>query len=93
MTHTITLSDEQFARLEAAARFYRRPIERLIDDLLAGVVAPTPPLSPAARAQRWDDFMQLAGSIQHGEPHSSDAIDELIGEEAGETHVAEPGDA
>lgn len=89
MTHTISLSDEQFARLEAAARFYRRPLEQLIDDLLAGVIAPTSPLSPDVRARRWDDFMQVVGSIQQGAPLSSEAIDELIGEEAGETHAAE----
>jgi hypothetical protein len=92
MTHTITLSDEQFARLEAAARLYQRPVEQVIDDLLAGVVAQAPPISTDERARRWDRFMRLVGSIQHGAPLSNDAIDELIGEEVGETHAAESGD-
>lgn len=93
MPHTITLSDEQFARLEAAARLYHRLVEQVIDDLLARVIAPAPPLSAEERTQRWDDLMRLAGSIQQGEPLSNEEIDELIGEEAGETHAAEPGDA
>lgn len=93
MTHTITLSDEQFARLEAAARLYQRPIEQVIDDLLAGITAPASSLSPDERARRWDDFMRLVGSIQQGAPLSNEAIDELIGEEAGESHAAEPGGA
>ena len=93
MTHTIKLSDEQFARLEAAARLYQRPVEQVIDGLLAAVIAPPPPLSPDERVRRWDDFMLLVGSVQQGAPLSNEAIDECIGEEAGETHAAEPGDA
>lgn len=93
MTHTITLSDEQFERLEAAARLYQRPIEQVISDLLAGVITQAPPLSADERARRWDRFMRLVGSIQHGAPLGNDAIDELIGEEAGETHADESGGA
>ena len=93
MTHTISLSDEQFARLEAAARLYQRPVEQVIDDLLAGVIAQASPLSTDERARRWDHFMRLVGSIQHGAPLSNEAIDELIGEEVGETHAAESGGA
>lgn len=93
MTHTITLSDEQFARLEAAARLYQRPVEQMIDDLVAGVIAQTPQISADERARRWDRFMRLVGSIQHGAPLSNDAIDELIGEEVGETHADESGGA
>lgn len=88
MAHTIILSDDQFARLEAAARFYQRPAEQILSDLLATITVAKPPLSDEEYDQRWAAFMQVVGSIQHGEPLTNEQIDELIGEDAAETHAA-----
>lgn len=93
MTHTITLSDDQFARLEAVARLYHRPVDQVIADLLARFAVSTAPLTAEEHERRWSDFMHAVGSIQHGAPLSNEAIDELIGDEAGETHAASSGDA
>ncbi len=45
-------------------------------------------LSDEEYRQRWAAFMQADGSIKHGAPLTNEEIDELIGEEAMETHAA-----
>lgn len=93
MAHTIVLSDEQYARLEAVAALYRRPANQIVADLLASLPARKPAVSPEEYDTRWADFMQLVGSIRHGAPLSNEEIDELIGEEAAETHAVDSGSA
>lgn len=93
MAHTIDLSDEQFDRLEAAAALYGRPARQVIADLIAGLPVRNISVSAEEYDARWTDFMQLVGSIQHGAPLTNEEIDELIGEEAAETHAAESGSA
>ncbi len=86
---TITLSDDLYARLQAAASANQRTTDDLLADWINslptqgnaaawGVVAP----GTQEYKRRWDAFMQLVGSIQHGEPLTNEEIDELIGEEA-----------
>src|SRR5262249_23532218 len=88
MAHTITLTDEQFARLQAAAQHFHRPPEQVLADLLNWLPEPRQlGMSAAADAQRWADFWSLVGSIRHGQPFISEEIDELIGEEAADPHA------
>ena len=92
MAHTIILDDEQYARLEAAGRLYHRSVEQVIADLLAVFPARDSAQTTEEYERQWTTFMQVAGSIQHGAPLSNEEIDELIGEEATETHADSIGD-
>lgn len=93
---TITLSDDQFARLLELARRYHRTPEQLVGDCINDFPLTISPNASAHAVaigtpeynQRWEAFMQLVGSIQHGQPLSNDDIDELIGEEAAQSHDA-----
>lgn len=87
MAHMIILDDEQYARLQAAGRLYHRSVEQVIADLLAGFPVRHSALTGEEYERQWTTFMQAVGGIQHGAPLSSEEIDELIGEEAGETHA------
>lgn len=97
----ITLSDDQFARLDAIAELYHRTPEQLLVDWLdalpgrISILVDSPPsvVRTDDYDRRWDAFMQLVGSVRRGEPLSSEEIDELIGEEAAETHDAGPATA
>ncbi|HZC77788.1 MAG TPA: hypothetical protein VE258_08575 [Ktedonobacterales bacterium] len=91
MAHTITLTDEQFERLRAAARLSHRTPEQVVADLLAVLPAASPPVSPEEYDRRWEAFLQLAGSIRDGTAMTSEEIDELIGEEAADRHFARAG--
>ena len=86
MAHTITLSDEHYLRLRAAAQIQHRTPEQIVGDLVGGLPEPERPVSCEEYDRRWAAFMQLAGSIQHGQPLTAEEMDELIGEEAAETH-------
>lgn len=89
MAHTITLSDEEFERLQTVARLYQRSAEQLLSDLLSSLSPAMLPPSDEEYRQRWAAFMSAVGSIQHGAPLTNEQIDELIGEEAAETHATE----
>lgn len=95
---TITVTDEQFARLQAIAQLYHRTPEQLLLDWLDALPQPTN-TGAGSRSfavptdeynRRWEAFVQLVGSIQHGEPLTNEEIDELIGEEAAQPHDAGP---
>lgn len=86
MAHNITLTDEQYDRLQAAAEKLHATPDQVVADLLAGLPAPEPPLSPKDYDERWEAFFQLVGSIKHGAPLTNEEIDELIGEEAADSH-------
>jgi hypothetical protein len=80
MSRTIVLSDDQFARLEAAARLYHRSVDQVIADPPGWRFTPqAPALSTDERERRWANFMRLVGSIQQGALLSNEAIDALIG--------------
>ena len=87
MTHTISLDDEQYARLESAARTAHTTPDTVLAGLLNWLPATTTPISPKQYAQRWDAFWNAVGSIQHGQPLTSDEMDELIGEEIADDHA------
>ena len=88
MAHTITLSDEQFERLQAAAQRLHRPPEQVLADLLNWLPEPRQlGMSADADDQRWAGFWSLVGSIRHGQPLTNEEIDELIGEEAADPHA------
>jgi hypothetical protein len=89
MAHTITLTDEQFERLRAAARLSHRTPEQVVTDLLAVLPAASAPVSPEEYDRRWESFLQLAGSIRDGASLTNEEIDELIGEEAADPHAAD----
>jgi hypothetical protein len=89
MAHTITLTDEQFARLQAASHLYNRTLEQVVADLLSGLPEPRQPIAGEEYERRWGEFMQLAGSIRHGKPLTNEEIDELVGEEAADTHAGD----
>ena len=81
MSHTVSLSDEHFARLEAAARTAHTTPDTILANLLGWLPALKAPLSAEEYAQRWDAFWHVVGNVKHGQPLTSDEIDELIGEE------------
>ena len=87
MTHTISLSDEQYARLDAAAKTAHTTPDRVLADPLNWLPARKAPLSAEEYAQRWDAFWDMVGGIKHGKPLTSDGIDELIGEEIAGDHA------
>lgn len=82
MAHSITLSDDQYARLQAASRFYHQTPEQVMDTPLSGLPMPMHMLADEEYARRWGVFMQVVGSIKRGKPLTNEEIDELIGEEA-----------
>ncbi|MEO7002576.1 MAG: hypothetical protein ABI068_12235 [Ktedonobacterales bacterium] len=86
MTHTMTLSDEQFNKLEAASHLLRRTPNQILADLVDTLPMPHQPLLHEEYQRRWDEFFAVVGSIQHGAPLTGEEIDELIGEEAAHTH-------
>lgn len=86
MAYSITLTDERYARLQAASQLYHQTPEQVIDTLLNGLPLPMRVLSDEEYDRQWGAFMQVVGSIKHGKPLTNEEIDELIGEEAAETH-------
>jgi hypothetical protein len=86
MAHSITLTNEQYDRLHAAAEALHRTPDQLVADLLSALPAPAAPLLPEEYDRRWETFFQLVGSITHGAPVTNEEIDELIGEEAADSH-------
>lgn len=93
MSHSITLTDEQFDRLQAAAALLRRTPEQVVADLLGGLPSRTHQLPSEEYNQRWAAFFQLVGSIRHGGPVTNEEIDEALGEEAADPHDSWPADA
>ena len=87
MSHTVSLSDEHFARLEAAARTAHTTPDTILANLLGWLPALKAPLSAEEYAQRWDAFWNVVGGVKHGRPLTSDEIDELIGEEIADDHA------
>jgi hypothetical protein len=89
MAHIITLTDEQYDRLQAAAGRSHKAAEDLLAEWLESLAAAgsSRSLSDEEYRQRWAAFWPLVGSIPHGQPLSSDDIDELIGEEAADAHA------
>ena len=88
MAHTITLTDEQYARLQAAAEHVQQPAEEFLAEWLNGLTSGGPaPVSDEEYTRRWAAFWPLVGSITQGQPLSSADIDELIGEEAADAHA------
>lgn len=87
MAHTFLLSDEQYARLALAAQQTNSAPDEMLADLVNALPAPQHPFAPDEYQRRWEAFFALAGSIQQGAPLTSDEIDELIGEEAAESHA------
>ncbi len=86
MTHSITLTDEQYGRLHAAAEALHATPDQVVADLLARLPEPKTSLPPEEYDRRWESFFQLVGSIQHGAPVTNEEIDEMIGEEAADSH-------
>lgn len=87
MAHTVSLSDEQYARLEAAAKIANTTPDAVVADLLGWLPAVKAQLSTEEYARQWDAFWHVVGSIKHGQPLTSDEIDELIGEEIVNDHA------
>ena len=86
MAHSIILTDEQYDRLQAAAEVLHATPDQVVADLLAGLPEPKSPLPREEYDRRWEAFFQLVGSIKHGAPVTNEEIDEVIGEEAADTH-------
>jgi hypothetical protein len=86
MAHRITLTDEQYDRLRAAAEVLHATPDQVVADLLAGLPEPKAPLPREEYDRRWVAFFQLVGSIKHGASVTNEEIDEVIGEEAADTH-------
>lgn len=87
MTHTVSLSDEQYARLDAAAKTAHTTPDTVLANLLNWLPAIKAPLSDEEYAQRWGAFWNVVGSVKHGQPLTSDEIEELIGEEIADDHA------
>jgi hypothetical protein len=87
MTHTMSLDDEQYARLEAAARTAHTTPDMVLAGLLNWLPATKATISAEQYARRWDDFWNVVGSIQRGQPLTSDEMDEMIGEEIADDHA------
>jgi hypothetical protein len=92
MSHSITLSDEQYDRLQAAAALLRRTPEQVVADLLGGLPYRTHQQSREEYEQRWETFFQLVGSIRQGGPVTNEEIDEVLGEEAADPHDSSAAD-
>jgi hypothetical protein len=86
MAHTITLTDEQYDRLRGAAEVLHRTPDQVVADLLGELPVPRTQLPHEEYERRWDSFFQLVGSITLGVPITNEEIDEVIGEEASNTH-------
>ncbi len=85
MTHRITLTDEQYDRLQATAEVLHATPDQVVADLLAGLPQQKARLPREEYDQRWAAFFQLVGSITRGMPITNEEIDEVIGEEAAES--------
>ncbi len=87
----ITVTEDQFARLQALAEIYHTTPERILSAWLDALLAPAHDAAGSAAGvlpmeeydRRWKAFMRLVGSIQHGKLLTNEEIDELIGKEAG----------
>jgi hypothetical protein len=93
MAHSIALTDEQYARLHAAAEVFHATPDQVVADLLAGLPEPKTPAPRAEYEQRWAAFFQLVGSITYGTPVTNEEIDEVIGEEAADPYDGRTTDA
>jgi hypothetical protein len=87
VAQTVTVTDEQYERLQAAARRSNRSVEQVLDEVLQWLPEPQRTVSAEEYEQQWASFWPLVGSIQHGQPLTNEEIDDLIGEEAAETHA------
>ncbi len=88
MAHTFTLTDEQYARLKAAAGRVHMTADDMLAEWLDSLTATgSLSVSDEEYTRRWAAFWPLVGNITRGQPLSSDDIDELIGEEAADTHA------
>lgn len=87
MGYTITLTDDQYRRLEAVAQQTHRAPDDVLADLFNTLPAPPLPFAADEYQRRWEEFFALAGSIHQGAPLTNEEIDELIGEEAAEFHA------
>lgn len=79
MAQIVTLTDEQYERLQAAAQRSNRSVEQVLAEVLQWLPEPTRAVSSQEYEQHWASFWPLVGSIRHGEPLTNDEIDELIG--------------
>ena len=61
MTHAISLTDEQYARLQAAARSANQDLDQVLAGLLNWLPAPSAPLSPDEYERRWQGFWDVVG--------------------------------
>jgi hypothetical protein len=86
MAHTITLTNEQYNRLRAAAEAAHATPDQVIADWLGWLPQPKTPLPRDEYNRRWADFFQLVGSIKQGTPVTNEEIDEVIGEAAANPH-------
>ncbi len=87
MTHIMSLDDEQYARLEAAARTANTMPDTMLAGLRNWLSATKPPFSTAQYTQRWDAFWNVVGGIDTGQRLTNAEIDELIGEEIADDHA------
>ena len=94
MSHVIELSDEQYAALETYAQRQGRSPDELIRAWVASLVeqpqadwADEPP--PTEEELREHPILGLAGIFAIGEPGWADRHDEIIAEEALNTHADE----
>ncbi|HKT39251.1 MAG TPA: hypothetical protein VJR48_12825 [Ktedonobacterales bacterium] len=87
MAHAITLNDEQYARLAAAARAADQSPDEMLGTLLNWLPATQKPLTAEEYERRWHAFWDVVGSIQHGDPLTSEQMEEMIGEEIAQNHA------
>lgn len=87
MVHTITVTDDQYARLQAAAQTTAMTLDAVLADLINGLPAAKRLVSSEEYAQRWEMFWDVVGSIQQGQPLTSEEMEELIGEEVANDHA------
>ena len=85
MAHTITLSDEQYAKIAAMAQALRLKPEAIISELFDDLPEPRPVWTDAEYAARWHDFKRLARTFSSGgklDALTADEYDEALAEEA-----------
>lgn len=56
MAYTVTLSDEQCERLQAAAQRSSRSVEQVLDEVLQWLPEPSRAVSAEEHEQRWASF-------------------------------------
>jgi hypothetical protein len=93
----VTVSNEQFDRLQALAEIYHTTPDQIVSAWLDAMLAPAPHTTGAPSLEeydrRWRAFVRLVGSIRQGKLLTDEEVAALIGEAAVRPHDAKDTDS